>query len=33
LDKNTHGAMPEHERDLPSLFLGKRQDPGGALAR
>ncbi len=25
--------MPEHERDLPSLFLGKRQDLRGALAR
>jgi hypothetical protein len=30
---NTHGAMPEHEPDLPSLFLGKRQDLRGALAR
>src|SRR3984893_936979 len=28
-----HGAMPEHERDLPSLFLGKRQDLRGTLAR
>ena len=24
--------MPEHERDLPSLFLGKRQELRGALA-
>lgn len=30
---NTHGAMPDHERDLPSLFLGKRQELRGALAR
>src|SRR5258708_39462571 len=25
--------MPEHERDLPSLFLGKCQELRGALAR
>ena len=30
---STHGAMPEHERNLPSLFLGKRQELRGALAR
>lgn len=30
---HAHGAMPEQERDLASLFLGKRQDLGGALAR
>src|ERR1700746_866247 len=30
---NAHGDMPAHERDLASLFLGKRQELGGALAR
>jgi hypothetical protein len=29
----SHGAMPEHVRNLPSLFLGKGQDLRGALAR
>ena len=29
---HAHGAMPAHERDLPSLFLGKRQNLRGALA-
>ena len=26
-------AMPDHERDLISLFLGKRQELRGTLAR